>query len=63
MSLHGEKMMAGVIAGGGLVWAAAAATDHVAGFRGIFFTSGPLEICAIGILVWLHTMWRRSLHA
>jgi hypothetical protein len=22
---------------------------------------GPLEICALGILMWLHAKWRRSL--
>jgi len=22
---------------------------------------GPLEVCALGIMVWLHAKWRRSI--
>jgi hypothetical protein len=36
------------------------AHDIVQGFTAIYLKSGPLEVCAIGILIWLHGKWRRA---
>jgi len=63
MAPYWEERLGSIVAGGGIAWAAAAATHHLEGFNGILFASGPLEICGIGILVWLHAKWRRSTSA
>jgi len=55
-----EERIGSMVAGGGIVWAVAAASDRLRGFEGILSSSGPMEICALGILVWLHAKWRRS---
>jgi len=50
-----------VIAGAGLIWVAREASkDLLANWQFTQLPTGPLEICAIGILVWLHAKWRRS---
>jgi len=36
------------------------AHDIGQGFTAVYLKSGPLELCAIGILLWLHGKWRRS---
>ena len=51
------------MAGGGIVWIAAIATKQVAAVSGILLPSGPMEICALGILIWLHAKWRGSVRA
>lgn len=55
-------------AGGGICWAVYAATRDVAmgpsfleeSFRNVFMQNGPLEVCAIGVLVWIVGKWRAS---
>jgi hypothetical protein len=62
MKIHNEERVGSVIAGLGLIWTAAAVTmglTDIWQFR--LLPPGPLEICAIGILVWLHAKYRRSL--
>jgi hypothetical protein len=57
------------MAGGGIAWAVYVATEHadlsefflVSGLRKIFLQNGPMEVCAVGILLWLWGKWRRSI--
>jgi len=60
MSAYWEERIGSIVAGGGIAWATAAATDRLRGFEGILSSSGPMEICAVGILIWIHAKWRRS---
>ncbi len=58
MSIHFEEQIASLVAAGGILWAVQVAT---AGFDRI--PPGPLEVCSVAILVWLHAKWRRSIRA
>ena len=57
-----------MIAGGGIIWAVYIATRDVdmgpsfleQTLRNVFMQTGPLEICAGGILIWLLGKWRAS---
>jgi|tagenome__1003787_1003787.scaffolds.fasta_scaffold15618828_1 hypothetical protein len=56
-----------IMAGGGLAWATYAATKGVNlndlvqdGFRRLLHETGPREVCAIGILLWILGKWRRN---
>ncbi len=53
-----------LVAAGGLIWAVKLATDNFTGIDSFSFVrlpAGPLEVCALGILIWLHAKWRRSI--
>ncbi len=59
--IRAEERVGSLIAGGGIVWIAHAATNHFEGIARIgILPVGPLETCAIGILIWLHAKWRKS---
>lgn len=57
-----------MIAGGGVIWTVYAATRDVEmgpsfleqTSRSVFMQSGPLEVCAMGILIWMFGKWRAS---
>jgi hypothetical protein len=61
VAISTEERMGSLIASGGIIWGVYAATIH---FNGILsFDSVPpasIEVCALGILIWLHAKWRRS---
>ena len=63
MSAHLEAQLGSLIAGGGIVWIVAIAAPQVGSVSGIMFPTGPMEVCAVGILIWLHAKWRGSLRA
>ena len=52
------------MAAGGLIWAVYHGTyqvhDIVQGFTAVYLKTGPLELSAIGILIWLHGKWRKA---
>ncbi len=57
-----EERFGSLMAGGGMIWTSQAVTNHFAGLSQInLLPPGPLETCALGVLVWLHAKWRRSL--
>ncbi len=63
METHDEVRIGSLVAAGGLIWAVKVATSNFTGADAFSFARlprGPLEICAIGILIWLHAKWRRS---
>jgi hypothetical protein len=53
-----------LLAGAGAIWATYVATmDYASLWRMQIMPPGPVEICALGILVWIHAKWRRSTKA
>ena len=66
MTPHDEVRIGSLVAAGGLVWAVKVATSNFTGMDAFSFSrlpAGPLEICALGILIWLHAQWRKSIRA
>lgn len=62
LSIHAEVRVASLIAAGGTIWAVYVATvDYTALWQMKIMPPGPVEVCALGILMWLHAKWRRSL--
>lgn len=60
MSAHLEARLGSLIAGGGIVWIALVAAPQLGSPAGIIFPSGPIEVTAVGIILWLHAKWRGS---
>ena len=61
LSIAAEERFGSLIAAGGMIWGAYEATVHFAGVLSLdLIPAGPIELCALGILVWLHGKWRRS---
>ena len=61
-SIRTEERIGSLVAGAGIIWTAYAARVDFAGlWQFQILPPGPLEVCAIGILVWLHAKWRRSI--
>ena len=60
MSPHLEAQFGSVIAAGGIIWAVAIASKQM-GAEGLVLPAGPLEVCGVGILIWLHAKWRGSM--
>ncbi len=60
-SIAAEERFGSLIAAGGIVWAAYVATVDYAGlWRMQIMPPGPVEVCILGVLAWLHAKWRRS---
>lgn len=68
MGAYWAERLGSLMAGGGIVWAVYVATEQAdlseffleSGFRKIFLQSGPMEVCALGIILWLWGKWKRS---
>jgi hypothetical protein len=61
LSIAAEERFGSLITAGGMIWGAYVASTHFAGaFTLDLVPAGPIELCALGILVWLHAKWRRS---
>jgi hypothetical protein len=61
-SIAAEERFGSLIAAGGTVWAGYVATvDYAELWRMQIMPPGPVEICIIGVLAWLHAKWRRSM--
>jgi len=64
MSPRNEANLGSILAAGGVGWAVYHGTyvahDIAQGFTAVYLKSGPLEVCAIGILIWLHAKWRSA---
>lgn len=62
MRINFEERAGSLLAAGGIVWAARVATQNMSSLWDFSITQpGPLEVCALGIMVWLHAKWRRSI--
>jgi hypothetical protein len=61
-SIRREEILGSLIAAGGMIWAVYVATmDYDSLWRMQIMPPGPVEVCALGILCWLHGKWRRSI--
>jgi hypothetical protein len=61
LSISLEETLGSLITAGGMIWGAYVATKNFAGVVTFdLVPPGPIEACALGILVWLHAKWRRS---
>jgi hypothetical protein len=60
MTPHLEARLGSLVAAGGVIWTANIATKNFTSLDNLLLPSGPLELCAIGILIWLHAKWRGS---
>lgn len=61
LSIRGEELLGSLIAAAGTIWAVYVATvDYDSLWRMQIMPPGPVEVCAVGILAWLHAKWRRS---
>lgn len=61
LSVRGEEYLASLMAAAGGIWAVYVATvDPSNLWRVQIFPPGPVEVCALGVLAWLHAKWRRS---
>lgn len=62
LSIRAEERFGSLIGAAGVIWGVYLATQNYASLWRFDITSpGPLEVCALGILAWLHAKWRRSL--
>lgn len=55
-----ETRIGSLLAGGGLIMAVKSGTEHISNLARLTFPPGPLEICALGLLIWLHAKWRHA---
>ncbi|HKH99485.1 MAG TPA: hypothetical protein VJ999_10285 [Candidatus Sulfotelmatobacter sp.] len=61
LSARAEEVLGGLITVAGGVWAVYAVAVERAGFwQAHLMPPGPAEICALGVLVWLHAKWRHA---
>ncbi len=61
LSIPAQERLGSLIAAAGTVWAVYVATvDYNNLWRMQIMPPGPVEVCALGILAWLHAKWRRS---
>ena len=63
MAIQGEVRIASLIAAAGVIWAVRVTVTSMLPAYATELTFGPLETCALGILIWLHAKWRRTLEA
>ena len=62
LSVRAEERLGTLIAAAGMVWGVYVATvDYSSLWHLNIMQPGPVEVCLLGILVWLHAKWRRSL--
>lgn len=62
-SIRREERLGSLIAAAGTIWVVYAAThDYTNLWRLQINPPGPLEIAALGIVIWLHAKWRRNLN-
>lgn len=61
-SIRREEILGSLIAAAGTIWCVYVATvDYDSLWRLQIMPPGPVEVCALGILCWLHAKWRRSI--
>jgi hypothetical protein len=58
--LHWEERLGSLGAGIGTIWGVHVTATHLRIVDALWETPGPLEVCAIGSLIWLHAKWHRS---
>jgi disulfide bond formation protein DsbB len=62
LTVRREERFGSLVAAAGVIWGIYIATkDYDSLWHFQINPPGPLEVCALGILAWLHAKWRRSL--
>jgi len=62
LSIRGEERLGSLLAAAGTIWMVYVATvDYNNLWRMQIMPPGPLEVCVLGVLAWLHAKWRRSI--
>ena len=61
MPIRWEIRIASLIVAGGLIWAVYSGTQNYNSVDRIAVHNETAYISAIGLLVWLHAKWRRSI--
>ncbi len=62
LRIRTEELLGSLLAAAGTIWATYVATnDYASLWHTQIMPPGPVEVCALGILVWLHAKWRRSM--
>ncbi len=60
MHIRTEERIGSIVAATGIIWAINAMTQGFTGFAYVNLPVGPREVAAIGVLIWIHAKWRRS---
>ena len=55
-----EEWIASLIAAAGLVWGVYLATHNFTSLNDLEVPRDPMYVTAIGVVLWLHAKWRRS---
>jgi hypothetical protein len=55
-----ETRVGSLLAAVGAIMLAKSGTEHISNLAAFSFPPGPLEICGLGVLVWLHAKWRHA---
>lgn len=62
LSARAEERLGSLLAAAGTAWLVYVATvDFNQMWQMRIMPPGPVEVCAVGILMWLHAKWRRSI--
>jgi hypothetical protein len=64
VNIRREERFGSLLAAAGTIWAVYVAThDYASLWHMQIMPPGPVEVCGLGILSWLHAKWRRSTRA
>lgn len=62
VNIRTEERFGSLVAAGGVIWMVYVATNDLDSLWHMrIMPPGPLEVCALGVLAWLHAKWRRSI--
>ncbi len=63
MKIHSEEQLASLIAAGGIIWGVRIISAGLSSMPAVSLPPGPLELSLLGVAMWLHAKWRRSIRA
>jgi hypothetical protein len=58
ISVRSQEQIGSVVSGAGIIWATQVWTSSRWGMLGLLLTRGPIEVCTLGILIWVTAKWR-----
>jgi hypothetical protein len=61
MPIVWEERIASLIAAGGLVWCVYVGTHNFSSLDNLALPHEPVYTAALGVVIWLHAKWRRSI--
>lgn len=68
MNTYTLERLGSLVAGGGVIYASYLATRNIptdqlwaaSSAHAILSETGPMEACALGIIIWIYAKWRRN---